>query len=80
MLIVFRGLPATGKSTLAKGLAAHFGAVYLRADTVEQALRRWNHQYHASAPDVQVIDTAGRPPEACVDELVHWVQAAQRSR
>ncbi|WP_313048351.1 AAA family ATPase [Pseudomonas soli] len=40
MLIVFSGLPATGKSTIAKHLAARFGAVYLRIDTLEQALRR----------------------------------------
>jgi predicted kinase len=39
MLIVFSGLPGTGKSTLAKLLAARFGAVYLRIDTLEQALR-----------------------------------------
>lgn len=39
MLIVFSGLPGTGKTTLAKGLAATLGAVYLRIDTIEQALR-----------------------------------------
>lgn len=40
MLIVFSGLPGTGKSTIAKQLVARFGAVYLRIDTLEQALRR----------------------------------------
>ena len=39
MLIVFSGLPGTGKTTLAKALAAHLEAVYLRIDSVEQALR-----------------------------------------
>lgn len=39
MLIVFSGLPGTGKTTLAKGLAATLGAVYVRIDTIEQALR-----------------------------------------
>ena len=39
MLIVFSGLPGTGKSTLAKDLAATTGAVYLRIDTIEQAIR-----------------------------------------
>ena len=38
-LFIFSGLPATGKTTLAKRLAAHMGAVYLRIDTVEQGLR-----------------------------------------
>lgn len=39
LLIVFGGLPGTGKSTLAQMLADDLTAVYLRIDTVEQALR-----------------------------------------
>lgn len=39
VLISFGGLPGTGKSTLARGLALVTGATYLRIDTVEQALR-----------------------------------------
>jgi predicted kinase len=39
MLIVFGGLPGTGKSTIARLLAAHLKATYLRIDTIEQALR-----------------------------------------
>ena len=38
-LFVFSGLPGVGKSTLAKMLSCHLGAVYIRIDTVEQALR-----------------------------------------
>src|SRR4051812_17063184 len=38
-LIIFSGLPGAGKTTLAKRLAAHLRAVYLRADTIEAALR-----------------------------------------
>ena len=38
-LYVFSGLPATGKSTLARRLAMHCAAAYLRIDSVEQALR-----------------------------------------
>jgi predicted kinase len=39
MLIIFGGLPGTGKTTLATALAQHCNAVYLRVDTIEQALR-----------------------------------------
>lgn len=39
MLYIFGGLPAAGKSTLARALAHELGAVYVRVDTVEQALR-----------------------------------------
>tara|TARA_Y100001960_G_scaffold247205_1_gene262430 strand:- start:624 stop:1130 length:507 start_codon:yes stop_codon:yes gene_type:complete len=39
ILYIFSGLPASGKSTLAKLLAAKTGAMYVRVDTVEQGLR-----------------------------------------
>jgi predicted kinase len=39
MLIIFGGLPATGKTTLARALAREREAVYLRIDSLEQALR-----------------------------------------
>ena len=39
MLIVFGGLPGTGKTTIARALALQLGAAYLRIDTIEQALR-----------------------------------------
>lgn len=39
MLIVFSGLPGTGKTTIARKLVALTHAVYLRIDTIEQALR-----------------------------------------
>jgi predicted kinase len=39
VLYIFAGLPGSGKSTMAKRLAQHTGAVYLRIDTIEQALR-----------------------------------------
>jgi predicted kinase len=38
MLVIFGGLPGTGKSTLALRLAGELGAVYLRIDTIERAL------------------------------------------
>lgn len=39
MLIIFAGLPGVGKTTIARGLAEKLGAVYLRIDSIEQALR-----------------------------------------
>jgi predicted kinase len=39
MLIIFSGLPAVGKTAIARELARYLDAVYLRIDTIEQALR-----------------------------------------
>jgi predicted kinase len=39
MLYIFSGLPGCGKSTIAKLLSEKLKAVYLRVDTIEQALR-----------------------------------------
>jgi len=41
MLIVFGGLPGTGKTTIARELARQLGAVHLRIDSIEHALRDW---------------------------------------
>jgi predicted kinase len=38
MLIVFGGLPGTGKTTIAREVARSTGAVYLRIDSIEQPL------------------------------------------
>lgn len=42
MLIVFGGLPGTGKTTVAQTLARKLAAVYLRIDTFEQAIKSCN--------------------------------------
>jgi len=39
LLIALAGLPGSGKSTLAGALATRLGAVWLRIDTIEQAIR-----------------------------------------
>lgn len=40
MLIAFAGLPATGKSAIARELSRQMGATYLRIDSIEYAIRR----------------------------------------
>ena len=39
MLIVFGGLPGTGKTTISRAVAAALAATYLRVDAIEQAIR-----------------------------------------
>jgi len=39
LLVVFGGLPATGKTTLARELARRLAAIHLRIDTIEQCLK-----------------------------------------
>jgi predicted kinase len=39
LLVVFGGLPGTGKTTLSRELARRLAAVYLRVDTIEQSLK-----------------------------------------
>jgi predicted kinase len=38
LLVVFAGLPGSGKSVLARGVADAIGATYLRIDTIEAAI------------------------------------------
>lgn len=39
MIIVFGGLPGTGKTTISKQIAKYISAVYLRIDSIEQSLK-----------------------------------------
>jgi len=39
VLIVLGGLPGTGKTTVARNLSRRLGAVHIRIDTIEQAMR-----------------------------------------
>src|SRR5262245_2665965 len=38
MLVIFAGLPGTGKTSIARELACELDAVYLRIDSIEQAI------------------------------------------
>ena len=49
MLIAFGGLPAVGKSAISMALARRIGAVHLRIDTIEQAMR--NAGFTVSGPE-----------------------------
>lgn len=40
MLIIFAGLPGTGKTTIASEMARQVGAMHLRIDSIEEAIRK----------------------------------------
>ena len=52
MLIIFSGLPGSGKSTIARALARRLRAVYLRIDTIEQAIRAAEQADNEMGPSV----------------------------
>jgi predicted kinase len=52
MLIVFSGLPGVGKTAIARELARTIGAVHLRIDSIEQALRRAGHRVEGEGYEV----------------------------
>jgi predicted kinase len=47
-LIVFGGLPGTGKTTISRELARRLSASYIRIDTIEQALKAAGHAVGAT--------------------------------
>ena len=53
MLLVFGGLPAVGKTAIATAMARGIGAVHLRIDSIEQALR--NANVAISGPEGYVV-------------------------
>jgi len=61
-LIVFAGLPGTGKSTLARMLAEALPAFLIRIDTIEQAFLCGNKKGRnkaSSAPDLEGCRRSG---------------------
>ncbi|HRD70556.1 MAG TPA: AAA family ATPase [Legionella sp.] len=55
MLIIFGGLPGTGKTTLSKQIAKQLNAVYLRIDTVEQVLKKRSNSDHLVGPEGYMV-------------------------
>lgn len=54
MLIIFGGLPGTGKTTVSKEIAKRLKAVYLRVDTIEQTLKNLE-----GYPDSLIVGSEG---------------------
>jgi predicted kinase len=50
VLVIMSGLPATGKSVIARALAQETGAVHLRIDVIEQAVVRAGAGTHPLGP------------------------------
>jgi hypothetical protein len=50
VLVVIGGLPATGKSTIGRILAAQSRTPYLRVDRIEQAIVAWSELTHPLGP------------------------------
>jgi len=50
VLVVIGGLPAAGKSTIARALAIEAAAPYVRVDRIEQAIVAWSTLSHPVGP------------------------------
>ena len=68
MLQILGGLPAVGKTTIAIGLATALGAMHLRIDSIEQALR--NSGVAISGPEGYVVAYAVSEDNLRLDRTV----------
>jgi hypothetical protein len=65
-LIVMAGLPATGKTTIARELARPLGAVHVRIDTIEHAIRQSGGALRPAPSTTRGISSAtGLPKTTC---------------
>lgn len=68
MLLILGGLPAVGKTTIATELAKAIGAIHLRIDSIEQALR--NSYVTVSGPEGYVVAYAVAEDNLSLDHTV----------
>jgi predicted kinase len=90
LLLVFAGLPGTGKSTLAQWISRRRGAAYLRVDAAETALARSGAGAGASGYAVVhelAVGNLGLGHDVVVDAVnpvpvarAGWHEAAERGR
>ena len=71
MLLIFGGLPGVGKTAIAARLARNVGAVHLRIDSIEQAMR--NSNITVSGPEGYEVAYASTQRTTC--ELGRTVMA-----
>lgn len=84
MLIVLAGLPGTGKTSLARELAAQLGAVHLRIDAIETVLHRvgiWSDEHPAAAYEIaaELADNQLRHGLAVIIDAVNPVPQDRRA-
>jgi predicted kinase len=82
-LIVLSGLPAVGKSTLAREVVRTTGAAWLRVDTIESAILKAGvpHSFKTGLAAYQVAcDVAGDRLRAGGDALVDAVNGVEAAR
>lgn len=81
ILIEFGGLPGTGKSTLAAHLADRIGAVLLRIDVIDAAMRRAGRrrrrEYQPRHDERLVLDTT-RPVIELHEEIDRYLTTADQ--
>lgn len=66
MLIIFAGLPASGKTSIARELARRLGAAYLRIDSIEQAIRA--SRIENGGPNAPIYDEGYRAAYALAED------------